>query len=106
MPIVVAHDHAIVYFEASKVSQKVGVLPNALWHIEPANLIELWRKNYRYGKTCKELIKTGFYRNFLRKKVRFRKRGLNVRNLGLYGIQSYLLLALKGIPYWLGYWYR
>jgi len=103
MPIVVAHDHAIIYYEAYRVSQRVGVLPNAVWHMEPARLVELWKKNYRYGKTTKELVKTGFYQDFLKKKVRFRKGALNLRNLR-YGLSSYLLLSLKGIAYQMGYW--
>ncbi|MEM3490366.1 MAG: glycosyltransferase family 2 protein [Candidatus Bathyarchaeia archaeon] len=100
MPVVVAHDHAIIYYEAYKVSQKVGILPNAVWHIEPASLVELWKKNYRYGRTTKELLKTGFYQDLLKKKVRFRKAALKDWKLGL---QSYLLLLIKGIGYYTGY---
>jgi cellulose synthase/poly-beta-1,6-N-acetylglucosamine synthase-like glycosyltransferase len=47
---VAVYDHAIIDYEAYNISQKVGILPNALWHIELASLIELWKKNYRYGK--------------------------------------------------------
>lgn len=103
MPIVVAYDHAIIYYEAYKISQKVGILPKAVWHIEPATLFELWKKNYRYGKTTKELVKTGFYRNLLKKKTRFRKGALTFKNLK-YGLSSYLLLSLKGLAYQVGYW--
>lgn len=100
MPIVVAHDHAIIYYEAYRVSQRVGILRNAVWHMEPASLVELWRKNYRYGRTTKELLKTGFYQDLLKKKVRFRKGALKDWKLGL---QTYLLLSMKGIGYYMGY---
>jgi glycosyltransferase involved in cell wall biosynthesis len=99
-PIVVAHDHAIIYYEAYKASQKVGIVPNAVWHIEPNNLRNLLKKNYRYGKSAYELKKTGYYEELLRRKVRFRKHAFKDWKLGL---QSYLLLILKGIGYYLGY---
>ncbi|MFX0201450.1 MAG: glycosyltransferase family 2 protein [Candidatus Hodarchaeota archaeon] len=103
MPAVVAHDHAIIYYEAYKISQKVGVLPKAVWHIEPASLVRLWKKNYRYGKTTKDLVKKHYYRNLLRSKVRFRKGALNFGNLK-YGIPSCLLTMLKGVAYQIGCW--
>lgn len=99
-PIVVAHDHAIIYYEACKVSQKVGILLNAVWHIEPAKLIDLWKKNFRYGSSTYQLSKSGYYKDLLDKKVRFRKGALNDWKLA---IQTYLLLILKGIPYQFGY---
>lgn len=105
MPLVVAHDHAIIYYETYKVSQKVGILPKAVWHMEPANLAELWRKNYRYGKTTRKLAETGFYRYLLRKKVRLRKSVLGTRNFG-WKFQSYLLLFLKAVAYQIGFWSR
>jgi len=71
--------------------------------LEPTSLVELWKKNYRYGKTTRELLKRGFYHSLLRKKVRFRKDALTTRNWK-YVISSNLLLTLKGIAYLLGYW--
>lgn len=103
MPIVVAHDHAIIYYETRRISERVGVLPKAVWHLEPANLSELWKKNYRYGKTTRELLKWGFYHELLSRKVRFRKGVLDLKNLKN-GISSSLLLALKSVAYQIGYW--
>jgi glycosyltransferase involved in cell wall biosynthesis len=99
-PIVVAHDHAIIYYEAYKVSQNVGIVSNAVWHIEPNNLWSLVTKNYRYGKSTYELMKTGYYRELLKRKVRFRKYAFKDWRLGL---QAQLLLVLKGIGYYIGY---
>ena len=95
---VVAHDHAIIYYEAYNISSNVGVLNNAVMHKEPTSLGELWRKNYRYGKTTRDLIKSNLYADLLKKKTRFRKgTSLNFRSM-----QSFLLLLLKGIPYAVG----
>jgi hypothetical protein len=103
LPVCVAHDHAIIYYEAYKVSERIAVLPNAVWHIEIASLLDLWKKNYRYGKTTKELSKRGFYHDLLGKKVTFRKGSLNIANWK-YGISSCVLLTLKGAAYMIGYW--
>ncbi|MEM2487616.1 MAG: glycosyltransferase family 2 protein [Thermoproteota archaeon] len=99
-PIVVAHDHAIIYYEAYKVSQRVGILSNACWHIEPSSLWSLIKKNYRYGKSTYDLVKSGHYRDLLRKKVRFRKGAQKMWKLGL---QSHFLLLIKAIGYYAGY---
>ena len=44
-------DHAIIYFEAWNISQKVGFLPDAVLHIEPNSLKTIWKKFYRWGGT-------------------------------------------------------
>jgi glycosyltransferase involved in cell wall biosynthesis len=97
---VVAHDHAIIYYEAYKLSQKVSVVPHAVWHIEPGSLRSLIKKNYRYGQSTYSLIKSGFYQDLLQKKVRFRKGALKDWRLG---VQTYLLLMVKGVGYYAGY---
>jgi hypothetical protein len=97
---VVAHDHAIIYHEASKVSGRVGFLRNAVRHIEPRHYPELWRKNFEYGRTSKLLADSGYYSDLLHAKVRFRPGySADVR----LRLASYLLSSLKGVPYWLGY---
>jgi glycosyltransferase involved in cell wall biosynthesis len=100
LPFVVAYDHAILYCEAYKISQKAGIVPNAVWHIEPRGVMELIRKNYRYGKSACELAASGYYKDLLASKVRFRKGALQEWNLG---VQTYLLLSLKGVGFYLGY---
>lgn len=98
-PFVIAHDHAIIYYEAWKLSNKVGVLSKAIYHIEPTNLIELWRKNFRYGKSTKKLLKEGYYNELLHKKIRFRKTSSKISKDK---VLSSLLLLLKGPAYLLG----
>jgi glycosyltransferase involved in cell wall biosynthesis len=98
---VIAHDHAIIYYEAYQISQKVGIVPNAIWHIEPTNLWSLIKKNYRYGESTYELMKNGYYKELFKRKVRFRKYAHKYLKLG---IQSSLLLILKGLGYYTGYY--
>jgi hypothetical protein len=68
--------------------------------MEPASLAELWRKNFRYGRSAYGLASSGHYRELVWGKTRFRARA--PRSLML-GLQSDLLTALKGLPYFLGY---
>ena len=96
---VVAHDHAIIYYEAYQISKSVGVVRKAVMHKEPSTLLELWRKNYRYGKTTRELLNANLYTDLLGKKTRFR-RGSSLSDRE--SIQSFILLLLKGVPYMLG----
>jgi len=97
---VIAHDHAIIYYEAYNISQKIGVIPNAIWHIDPDSLWCLAKKNYKYGQTSLNLSKNLRYKTLIKKKIRFRKGALKHWRFGL---QSYLLLMLKGAGYYSGY---
>lgn len=95
---VVAHDHAIIYYETYQISSNVGLVSKAVMHKEPTSIAELWKKNYRYGKTTRELIDSNLYVDLLKKKTRFRKGS----SLSIKSIQSFLLLLLKGVPYVVG----
>ena len=99
---IVAHDHAIIYYEAYMISSNVGLLPKAIMHKEPASLRELWIKNYRYGKTTRELINNDLYTALLKRKTRFRKG----TSLDFRGMKSLMLLMLKGVPYFIGLYLR
>jgi glycosyltransferase involved in cell wall biosynthesis len=96
----IAHDHAIIYYEAWKLSTKVGVLPTGVYHNEPTTLLELWRKNFRYGRSTKALLANGYYNDFIRKKTRFRK--ANTGTITADRFMSSLLLSLKAPAYLLG----
>ena len=67
LPSVVAHDHAIIYYEAWRLSDSVKILPNAVYHNEPATVLELWKKNFRYGRSTRALIANGYYNDFIKK---------------------------------------
>lgn len=100
LSFVVHHDHAIIYYEAWKLSTKVGVLPTGVYHIEPNTLLELWRKNFRYGRSTKLLLANGHYNDFIKKKTRFRKTNTGIITPDRF--MSSLLLSLKAPAYLLG----
>jgi glycosyltransferase involved in cell wall biosynthesis len=93
-------DHAIIYFEAWKISQRVELVSSAVKHIEPSNLISLCRKFYRWGYTSKD-AHLGGYRDLIRKKERFRT-GMFTSGLFIASLGSTMLLAIKGVPYLTG----
>ena len=101
LPFVVAMDHEIIYYEAWKLSRNVGVLPTAVYHNETATLLELWRKNFRYGKSTKPLLANGYYNDFVRKRTRrFRNTSKGIITADRF--MSSLLLSLKAPAYLLG----
>lgn len=95
-------DHAIVYYEAWKISKKVGILKKSVQHLEPGSLFHLWRKFYRWGYTSID-AHHGIYSDLMKRKERFRtglfRKGYFVESLG-----SVTLLILKGIAFKLGYY--
>ncbi len=94
---VVAHDHAIIYLEAIRISSQVGVVANAIYSQEPENLLGLWTKNFRYGTTT-ALLRESPYWSLIWKKTRLRE-----GRRGLQGVSSSnLLLLLKFVPYAVG----
>jgi glycosyltransferase involved in cell wall biosynthesis len=100
LPSVVAHDHAIIYYEAWKLSNRVKILPNAVYHNEPATVLELWKKNFRYGRSTKSLMSNGYYNDLIRRKTRTRKTG--TKTITNDKFLSSLLLLLKAPAYLLG----
>ncbi len=102
LPFAMAGEDAIVYFEASKLSNNIGIVPKAIWHKEPKNLRELWYKNRRYGKSARQLAKTGHYSSLLSKKVRLRtSRGLSKNR-----ILSSILFLLKAPACIIGFFFE
>jgi glycosyltransferase involved in cell wall biosynthesis len=101
LPFVIAMDHEIIYYEAWKLSRNVGVLPIAVYHNETATLLELWRKNFRYGRSTKPLLANGYYNDFIRKRTRrFRNTSKGIITADRF--MSSLLLSLKAPAYLLG----
>ena len=56
-----AHDHAIIYLEASKTSNRVGLISKALYHQEPENFRRLWSKNFRVGRSLVYLLRSPYW---------------------------------------------
>ncbi len=69
IPATIHPDHAIIYYESYKVSQRVGGLRNALYDIEP-DWKKLWETRYRYGVSLRS-VKQSYYGGLLLKKIGF-----------------------------------
>jgi len=100
IPATVHGDHAIIYYESYKVSQRVGGLRNALYDIEP-DWEKLWKTRYRYGASLRS-IKQSYYGNLLRKKIGFGP--WFGRPLGA-GFQTLLLAAIIKVAELVGYYF-
>ncbi len=107
-----AWDDAILWYEYSKLSNKVVLVKDAVYHKEIDSVWKIIKKYYNYGKNAKIFIKrleelkmNGFrekaeeYLNLIKRKVRFRKGAWKYPELA---VKSYLLMALKGTGYKLG----
>lgn len=104
IPVVVHGDHAILYLEADRITSRVGILPAAVYHREPSSIVTIWERNFRYGRSLRELPSSGRYEQLAKRRDKgFRKGSLKLENLGL-GIQSFLLLMLLKTAQKAGYW--
>jgi len=61
------YDHDIIYYESYRISPRVGILRNAVYHIEP-DFKKLWRTNIRYGASLREVKKSPYWDPFLKKR--------------------------------------
>jgi glycosyltransferase involved in cell wall biosynthesis len=95
-------DHAIVYYEAFKLSNKVGIVKDAVKHLEPSSLFLLLKKFYRWGYTSVEAYH-GRYGKLMSRKERFRT-GLFSKGLIKESVGSIFLLILKGLSFKFGYY--
>ena len=100
IPDTIDPDHAIIYYESYKVSQKVGGLRNAIYDIEPG-WRKLWKTQYRYAASLRS-IKKSYYGN------------QRVREMGsapcfgrpvVAGLQTLLLAVIIKVMKWMGYYF-
>lgn len=98
-PIVVSQDHAIIYFEAYKLSNQVSVLEDAVSHIEPSSIIEILKHYYRFGKSTRKLARTGYYKNIFKEKNKASKNFLKSLKNDLI-----ILNISRGVAFRLGYY--
>ncbi len=102
LPFATSTEDKIIYYESLHISKKVKVLPDAVSHMEPEGLFQLWRKNHKYGKSDRMLAKTGHYNSLLSKKMRLRRsRGISKNK-----ILSSILLLLKAPAYLFGFYLK
>ena len=99
-PIVVAHDHAIIYYEAYQLYKNIGILNNAVSHIEPESFFEVLKHFYRFGQSTKALDKTGYYQEIYTKKTNIKKNSQQVIN------NNILIMSLfRSLSYRIGYYF-
>lgn len=94
-------DHAIIYYEAWLIANRIGIVNQAVRHIEPDTLAKVYHKAYRWGYTS-VTAHYGKYDKLVQQKERFRT-GLFQKGLLIESLASILILLIKGIPYKFGY---
>lgn len=100
---VVHFDHALIYYRAYKLTQKVELIPDAVQHMEMQSLSEIWRKSLRFGASLRELPRTPETRELLKrdgvlKRVRARLSPKVVFSSRVkYILPSLLLIFLKDV---------
>lgn len=67
IPKIIHYNHDIIYYESYKVAPRVGILRDALYHIEP-DFSKLWRTNLRYGASLRAVKESYYWDSFLGKR--------------------------------------
>ncbi len=98
IPDTIHPDHAIIYYESYKISQRVGGLRNGIHEIEP-DWEKLWQTRYRYAASLRS-IKKSYYGSLLWKKMAF---GPSFGRPIVAGFQTLLLSTIIKVIEWLGY---
>ena len=99
-PVVVSGDHAIIYFEAYKISQRINILNDAVSHIEPESLMELLTHFYRFGISSKNLRKTGYYNELFSRKTNIQRNTFKSLKNG-----TLIISSLQAVFYRFGYYF-
>lgn len=100
IPETIHGDHDIIYYESYKISQKVGVLRDAVYDVEP-DWRKLWRTNYRYGASLKAIRKSCYWDTLWRR----RGSGLWFGHPIIPGLQTLLLAIIIKTINKLGYYF-
>lgn len=97
-------DYAILQYELSKLSDRIGYLPKAVEQQEVNEFFYFLRHFYRYGKRAAIIERNPTYVRLYKKvfetKTRFRP--FSLKYFWLW-VGANILLILKGIPWYLGY---
>ncbi len=103
-PHIVTHDHAIIYYECSLLSDSIDLLNNAIFHQDLSRLRDTFRHFARYGANVRDFEKTKVYNEIVKRKIHGRTRGMIRNNLGK-KMLTFPLLFTKGIGYYYGYYF-
>jgi glycosyltransferase involved in cell wall biosynthesis len=98
---VLAADHAILYYEAANLSNGLAVLDQALFHLEPRTLRDVFHHFQRWGQSDRREVVT-VYGSLLEQKMKGRRRDL-LRSFDRDSLKTLPLLATKFVGYQYGY---
>ena len=101
IPSTIHGDHDMISYESYRISQRVGVLEDAIYAVEPG-WRTLWRRYYRYGASLRTIKKSYYWDLFMRKKgsgLWFFGRPISL------GLQTLLLTMIVKIIVKLGYYF-
>jgi len=96
---VLALDHAIIYYEASKISSRISFQVDAILHCEPEEIQQIWSKNFRWGKSLGLQRKTQYYSELIGSKNR---RRLSKEGSLKLKFMSFCFLAIKAPAFFSG----
>jgi len=89
IPDTIHPDHAIIYYEAYKVSQRVSGLRNGVYDIEP-DWDKLWKTRYRYAASLRTIKKSYAFGPVFGRPI-------------VAGFQTLLLAIIIRVIEWIGY---
>lgn len=102
LPAVVAHDHAIIYYECYQLSTDVALLPHAMFHQEPPSLHETFHHFVSYGRNVRSFEHLGVYEELIKSKMQGRNAGV-LKTLQPKRVLTLPLLLAKFSGYYYGY---
>jgi len=100
--VVTLQDHAIIYYECYKISNKIGYLKNAVFHKEPSTIYDLFIHYYNWGwrvATTSEKMPLE-YRKMFGKKIKNRTHSVSFWNINFFLV--FPILLIKAVGYYLG----
>jgi glycosyltransferase involved in cell wall biosynthesis len=95
-------DHALIYFEASRLSTNVGMISDALFHEENTSVTQLIHKHFGYGRDAALVAKTKRYRGLVWGKSQPRTLPED-HELHTAWLRAQVLMFMKAVPYLIGY---
>lgn len=98
-------DHAIIYYEAWKISKRMSLIKNAVFHIEPSSIRDIYRHYFRWGVTAQESLKVlpKEYNDMFSGKLQNR---IKLKNFfDAHYLISFPITFTKGLGYTLGKFY-
>lgn len=99
--VVVAQEQVVMMQEFDKIAVGMGMIPNAVTHIENKDIIAFFKKQYRWGVTTRDFYDRDIFRNLITEKNKFR--GFYFRN-PILSIKVFILRVMRGVPYALGFY--